>query len=205
MAKLFGSFQSLPENTHTYLILGFSPNSISIKQRWKNNGLSADFLADYTATFFPGEGAVADKLRQKELRAAISYVANELLENAMKFHDTSSPSPIQVQLYLLDDRVCFSITNSIAPHAVAPFQDFLDQFLSSDPGDFYVEQVEKSAERTASNDTNTSVSTIATPDCSGLGILTMAMDYGAELGWKFEPDPIEPTYTIVTTIAQIPV
>ena len=36
-----------------YLQLGFQPSSVPLKQRWRNNGLSADFLGDYVTTFFP--------------------------------------------------------------------------------------------------------------------------------------------------------
>ena len=46
--------QSLPPSRE-YLILSFSPGSIPLQQRWHNNCLSADFLADYFGTFFLDE------------------------------------------------------------------------------------------------------------------------------------------------------
>jgi len=52
--QTFGDFmQNLP-SSQEYLILSFSPGSIPLRQRWRNNCLSADFLADYLSTFFIG-------------------------------------------------------------------------------------------------------------------------------------------------------
>jgi hypothetical protein len=50
-AKIFGDFnQNLPAVQH-FLAITFAPDSASVKQRWHNNGLSADFMADYFALF----------------------------------------------------------------------------------------------------------------------------------------------------------
>ena len=84
MIRIFGDFIERKDDDGEYLKIGFSPTSIPIQQRWRNNGLSADFLADYLSTFFPGDDrAVAEC--QAEFKSAVSYIANELLENAMKF------------------------------------------------------------------------------------------------------------------------
>ena len=50
MKKIFGNFKEniLSENNEC-LQLSFSPSSIPIQERWKRNGLSADFAADYDA------------------------------------------------------------------------------------------------------------------------------------------------------------
>jgi len=47
MIQLFGDFKEEPVNSKEYLELGFSPSSMSLKHRWRNNGLSADFLAPF--------------------------------------------------------------------------------------------------------------------------------------------------------------
>ena len=53
MTRVFGDYcEGLPESPE-FLIIGFSPGSIPLHQRWRNNGLSADFMADYLMTFFP--------------------------------------------------------------------------------------------------------------------------------------------------------
>ena len=93
MIQIFGDFIEQPPSQE-YLIIGFSPSSIPLKQRWRNNGLSADFLADYLTTFFPGnEDDPSTIERQAEIKSAVSYIANELLENAMKFNDANLGVP----------------------------------------------------------------------------------------------------------------
>ena len=95
MIQTFGHFIERQDDQSEYLKIGFSPTSIPIQQRWRNNGLSADFLADYLSTFFPGDDRAAAE-RQAELKGAVSYVANELLENAMKFSYAPSQHAISL-------------------------------------------------------------------------------------------------------------
>src|SRR5918999_1510955 len=99
MAQIFGDFIDTQEGRGEYLKIGFSPNSISLQQRWRNNGLSADFLADYLSTFFPGEDPDSAE-RQTEIKDAVSYVANELLENAMKFSYSPSHHSVSIEMFL---------------------------------------------------------------------------------------------------------
>ena len=190
MIQTFGDFieqSASPE----YLIIGFSPSSISMKQRWRNNGLSADFLADYLTSFFPGnedEPSTID--RQAEIKSAVSYIANELLENAMKFNDETSEYPIDIKLQLKSDGVIFSVANSIHPQAVDKFQAYIQHLLASEPSELYMEQLEKNA---------------ADDNCtgSGLGLLTMLSDYTAKIGWKFQTVQKDPELIAVTTMVQL--
>ena len=127
MMQVFGNFLEM-ENSQEYLIIGFSPTSISLKQRWRNSGLSADFLADYLSTFFPAEdGESVD--RQAEIKDAVSYIANELLENAMKFSHADSEHPVSIGLHLQHDLVRFYVTNSVNPVTVPDFQEFIQELL----------------------------------------------------------------------------
>ncbi|MFO7140254.1 ATP-binding protein [Arthrospira sp. PCC 8006] len=123
-----------------------------------------------------------------EVKSAVSFVANELLENAMKFSDESSTYPIKIQLFLQHDNLSFFVANTINKDAVSSFQDYIQELLSSDPQEMYIHQVEKNVE----NDTE-----------SGLGYLTMVNDYMAKLGWKFETLEQETSQTIVTTMVQL--
>ncbi|MEG4586640.1 DUF6272 family protein [Microcoleus sp. MOSTC5] len=192
MIQTFGDFieQSASQE---YLIIGFSPSSIPLKQRWRNNGLSADFLADYLTTFFPGnEDDPSTIERQAEVKSAVSYIANELLENAMKFNDETSEYPIDIKLQLESDRVIFSVANSISPQAVEKFQAYIQQLLASEPSELYIQQLEKNA---------------ADEKCidSGLGLLTMLTDYTAKIGWKFQTVQKDPEVIAVTTMVQLTV
>lgn len=44
-------FNALPPSQE-FLLINFSSSSIPLNQRSRNNGLSADFIADYLTTFF---------------------------------------------------------------------------------------------------------------------------------------------------------
>ena len=101
MTQIFGDFIDDLPPSQEYLIVGFSPSSVPLKQRWRNNGLSADFLADYFTTFFPSsQSDRTESDRQAEIKSAVSYIANELLENAIKFNDETSQYPISIHLQL---------------------------------------------------------------------------------------------------------
>jgi hypothetical protein len=190
MIQTFGDFIELPASQE-YLIIGFSPSSIPLKQRWRNNGLSADFMADYLATFFPrNEDDTSTIDRQAEIKSAVSYIANELLENAMKFNNETSEYPIDIKLQLESDGVIFSVVNSISPQAVDKLQAYIQQLLASEPSELYIQQLEKNAVEESCTD-------------SGLGLLTMLTDYSAKIGWKFQTVHKDPEVIAVTTMVQL--
>jgi hypothetical protein len=183
--EIFGNFDESTASDE-YLVLGFSPSSMPLKQRWRNNGLSADFLADYLTTFFPaGETDTNAVDKQVEVKGAVGYIANELLENAMKFNDSESGFPVNIQLQLHNDCIIFHVTNSIPAETVPKFQNFIRQLLSCDPQELYIEQLEKTDDHHAS--------------C--VGLLTMVNDYMAELGWKF--DIVEKNQPVVTVTTMV--
>jgi hypothetical protein len=191
--QMFGDFiETLPESQE-YLALRFSPSSVPLRQRWRNNELSADFMAEYLITFFPRhEHDVIKSPNQRfEMKSAVSYIANELLENGMKFNDEASHMTISIQLQLYSDRLIFLLKNAIKPEMITPFQIYIQEILTNDPGELYVARVEKNA----SDETATG---------SGLGLLIMVNDYLAKLGWKFETLAIDSKIVTVTTMVQLP-
>ncbi|WP_332955260.1 DUF6272 family protein [Microcoleus sp. AR_TQ3_B6] len=190
MIQTLGDFIELPASQE-YLIIGFSPSSIPLQQRWRNNGLSADFMAEYLATFFPGNEDDSSTIeRQAEIKSAVSYIANELLENAMKFNNETSEYPINIKLQLESDGVIFSVANSISPQGVDKFQAYIQQLLVSEPSELYIQQLEKNAVEESCTD-------------SGLGLLTMLTDYTAKIGWKFQTVHQDPEVIAVTTMVQL--
>lgn len=199
MPQIFGEFMEKESNQQEYLQIGFSPTSISLQERWRNNGLSADFLADYLSTFFPGEDDEAlDK--RTEIKDAISYVANELLENAMKFSFAPAQQAVSITMQLDTESVRFYVSNSINPETVPGFQRFIQELLTGDPDELYMERLLQNAEAEEGNEAH---------EGSGLGFLTMLNDYHATLGWKFEeiekPQSTVGTATVmvVTTMVQL--
>lgn len=200
MTQIFGDFiEDLPDSQE-YLIIGFSPSAVPLQQRWRNNGLSADFLAEYLATFFRGSendflpessnnsGSIIDK--QIEIKSAVSFIANELIENAMKFNEQASQHPISVGLYLHSDRLVLLTTNSIHFQKAEHFQELIEELTSSDPADLYIRQLEQKTGDETCND-------------SQLGFLTMLNDYMTKIGWKFEALQHNPEVIAVTTMVQL--
>ncbi|PZO44529.1 MAG: ATP-binding protein [Pseudanabaena frigida] len=191
MAQVFGDFTEDFSDRSEFLVLGFSPSSLPIQLRWKTNGLSADFLGDYVRNFFPGDTS-ADLTKQTEVRHAVSFIANELLENAMKYSDESAGLAVNLEVHLFKDRLIFLSKNSLHQESIPNFQSFLQEITTGDVGEMYFNQVEKSA----ANDDES--------ERSGLGYLTMLMDYDAVLGWKFEQAQVNNHVTMVTTMVQLP-
>src|ERR1700689_1464810 len=99
ISETFGNFRER-SNKCEYLTLAFSPLSTPLRSRWRNNGLSADFIGDYVITFLPGEGHGAGQSGQNEIRHAVTFIVNELLENAMKYHARDVDVPIRMHLEL---------------------------------------------------------------------------------------------------------
>lgn len=188
--QVFGDFNEETSSSEEYLVIGFSPGSISLKQRWRNNGLSANFLAEYLTAFFPDseEGAIAvDK--KIEVKSAISYVANELLENAMKFNDEASHQPISIKLEMHSDRLLFFVRNSLKPQAIAKFQAYIQELTTEDCNELYIRRLESNLQDETGG--------------SGLGLLTIMNDYMAKVGWKFETVGVHPEIVTVTTMVQL--
>ena len=191
MAQIFGDFNDDMPVRQEYLTLVFSPSSVPIKQRWRTNGVSADFVADYFAAFFPGSDearSVPDT--RAEVKSATSFIANELLENAMKFNDNALLHPISFTLQMHEDKLVFVATNSISPQAVGKFQALIEELLTSDPGELYIHRLEKN---------------VSSENESGLGFLTIINDYSAKLGWKFETIQKHPETIVVSTMVQLAV
>jgi len=196
MPQIFGDFVESFPLAQDSLELTFTPNSLPIKKRWRSNRLSANFMADYFSNFIQvDEDDPAQKRRIKESKGAVSFVANELLENAIKFNDRGTNFKIKFGIYFIEEAEMTAVlfaTNSVSAEGLDKFQKFIQELLCSDPEKLYVQQIEKSAQEENSGE-------------SGLGFLTMINDYSAKLGWKFEIVQKEPKMIAVTTMVLVPV
>ncbi len=192
MTQIFGEFIEEFPPEHDSLELTFTPSSCPIKQRWRNNRLSAHFVADYLSSFLPvDEEDASSEKRIKESKGAVSYVANELLENAIKFNKDDINYKVKFGIHFLGETEVTAVifaSNSVNPEGANKLKEFIDEILDSDPNELYLQQLEKNAESES--------------DTSGLGLLTMINDYSAKIGWKFERRPDSDTI-IVTTVVQI--
>jgi hypothetical protein len=188
----FGYAEQAIGERREYLTLAFSPLSAPLRSRWRNNGLSADFLGDYVTTFLPADGTMAaPEGGKKEIKHAVTYIANELLENAMKYHEHSVDIPIGIHLELTGTQITVSATNGISDEQAERYQAFAETILREDAGELLVRQLEESSRDEAS-----------VKSC--LGLLTIISDYGARLGWRFEVHPTFPEIMTVITSAVLP-
>jgi hypothetical protein len=135
--------------------------------QWHHCTITAEFLGDLYALRCAATG-----LDAHDARHSIGYLANELMENAVKFR---TPGDILVQSSLQGARFEIRVINLIDEATSARFQPLLGELTSRDPGELLIERIEANAEDASSGG-------------SGLGLLTLMNDYGARLGWTFSRD-----------------
>ena len=150
----------------------------SNQERWQNNIITAQFCGQYFAAF----------LASKDLESSISYIANEILENALKFHRDSSQQ-IGLNLYLLDQKIILTTVNNTDRLSCTKLEQIIEKVLAGDLQSLYLEQIESNA----TNNNNE----------SGLGLITIAHDHQALLGWKIQNLPNRDDLWQITTMAQL--
>ena len=194
MIEVFGEFieEFIPNSD--FLELSFTSSSQANQRRWRNNRLSAHFVADYFANLLNfDENDLANEKRIKEIKSTISYISNELLENAIKFHENTKIHQVKLGISFLEDTdmaIVIYTKNSIYSEKVQKYQAFINLLLTEDANELYVQQIETASAEEESK-------------ASGLGLLTLINDYSAKLGWKFEPESSQPEIIAVTTMVQV--
>ncbi len=146
---------------------------------WQHCSLTSDFLGDF---FAEHAGSVVD---MHEARHSIGYLVNELLENAVKFR---APGDIEIEAGYHDRTFGLCVRNRVNAETAGRFQVLLAELTAGDAGDLLIERIERNAADPQSGG-------------SGLGILTLMNDYGADLGWKFLPDAELGLYRLETYAA----
>ena len=134
---------------------------------WVHAGATAEFLGNFLA----GLAARSD-LDGNEVRHSVNYLANELLENAVKFRAPGA-GDVELEARFDGQTVELIMSNFAAEQTTARFETFLGELTSRDPGELLIERIEANAAGDSSSG-------------SGLGLLTLMNDYGARLGWTFE-------------------
>ena len=181
-----GHFGAEVDARGDYLKLSFSPLNAPLHSRWRNNGLSADFLSDYVTTFLPGSIDPESESRQNQIRHAISFVANELLENAMKYHERNSEIPIEIHMELRSSQIAVTVRNGVTSDQAVRYRGFAQKLVQEDAATLLSRALEESASHESTQ--------------SGLGLLTMVNDYQALLGWRFEQASACGTVTVSTSV-----
>ena len=135
-----------------------------LELNWHHCSVTAEFLGDIYALRCATNGFDAH-----DARHSIGYLANELMENAVKFR---APGEIVVHSSLDGSRFEMRVINLIAPETSDRFQLLLAEIAERDPGELLIERIEANAENPSSSG-------------SGLGLLTLMNDYSAQMGWIF--------------------
>ena len=132
----WGHFLEPIPHSSEFLTLNFSLNSENRLQRWRNYGLSADFLGDYFANFFPGNELTPNPISQQDaIKGSVSYIANELLENAVKYTAIANNAPITITLRLYDQKIIFETRNITDFDNAEKYQIFIERLLKNDPSE----------------------------------------------------------------------
>ncbi|UES46850.1 slr1658 superfamily regulator [Roseibium aggregatum] len=143
---------------------------------WHHCGLTSDFIGEY---FSRACGTGIDPV---DARHSISYMINEILENAIKFRhggDIAIHSSLEEQTFEI------RIVNRIDQETAVKFQGHLKALLDREPGELLLERIEENA---------------LNPDSSGsgLGLLTLMSDYEAKLGWSFASERVSEGVELTT-------
>lgn len=130
---------------------------------WHHCGVTSDFIGEYFSR------ACRKGIDPLDARHSISYMINEILENAIKFRhggDVELVGSLEAETFEI------RIVNLIDETTAKSFQGHLAKLLERDPGELLLERIEENA---------------LDPDSSGsgLGLLTLMSDYGAKMGWSF--------------------
>jgi hypothetical protein len=151
-----------------------------LELKWSYCSNSADFLSQYYAGVLAQNRTVS---QVRDLTHSIAYMANELIENAVKFR---AAGDIELTAGIDDGNFILRITNWISPETGERFQSLLRDITGGDPGELLIRRIEENAASGGSG--------------SGLGLLTLMNDYGVRLSWHFEPskDPADQRVFIET-------
>ncbi|WP_426129091.1 slr1658 superfamily regulator [Pararhizobium sp. PWRC1-1] len=151
-----------------------------LQVEWSHSGLTADYIAEAVSARFKGSKQVHNTVRHE-----IGFLANELIENAIKF---GSGESIGVEASVEDDTFRISVTNIASAALMPKLINLLTELSSGEPQAMLLEQLEANALESESN-------------ASGLGLLTLLADYGARMAWQIEDLPGEVSTKISTHAA----
>lgn len=149
---------------------------------WKHCAITSDFVAEVVALRYRSSRSL-----YREVRHSVSYLTNELVENAVKFR---AAGEIVIEASVENNVFRAKVSNLVDEETSEQFQHLLSEITIGDPGELLIKRIEANA-----------IDANATG--SGLGLLTLMSDYGAHFAWVFgtgKPDgriPLE-TYASIT-------
>lgn len=155
--------------------------------RWSQCSATAEYFAEYFADVHARR--CDDDQARNEFIGTLSYIVNELVENAVKF---SMGETVEVTVCIEGEELVALVTNEILAVTVDGLVEKFRGLVGGDPQDMLIARVEANA---------------INPDSavSGLGFLTMMADYGATLGWYFGAVQSNPDNVLLKTMARLQV
>lgn len=185
MNACIGDFREFTSQGGARVTLVFFPAEFQV--RWSQCAATADFFAEYFAAV-PACKPADDEARA-EFIGTVSYVVNELVENAVKF---SVGERVEITVGLDDGDLVTVVSNQIRAEAAPALQATFEELFAGDPQELLFARVEANAEN---------------PDTggSGLGFLTMMSDYGARIGWRLTAVADNPQNVLLETMARLEV
>lgn len=171
MITIFGSYYEVdPSEKLEQLNLIINPSLIPMKRRWRNNLISSKFMGDYVTTFYMDADGNKGKI-QNEISGSVSYVANELLENMMKYSVKDHLDMFSISVHLFPNHVLINGINVASVDMRERLEFVIKELDENDPGELFIRRMEEESLGQQS---------------SGLGLITMLNDYHAGLSWKIE-------------------
>lgn len=185
MNLCIGDFREFTQQGGARVTLVFFPADFQV--RWSQCSATADFFAEYFAAV-PACKPADDDARA-DFIGTVSYVVNELVENAVKF---SIGERVEVTVGLDCEELVVVVANQLAATRAEELSATFTELVAGDPQEQLFARVEQNAEN---------------PDAggSGLGFLTMMSDYGAKIGWRFAPVADNPNNVLLETMARLEV
>ena len=180
MNKTLGNIETLHGNSAIRFDLKLAAEPLDLS--WHHCGVTSDFIGEYMSR------SCENGIDANSARHSISYMINEILENAVKFRHGGN---IELAGSLEAGTFEITIENQIDSGTAKKFRAYLETLLHREPGELLIERMEENALDPESSG-------------SGLGLLTLMSDYGAKLGWSFSP-PVDVGETVsLTTHASLP-
>jgi hypothetical protein len=137
---------------------------------FNTNWEQASILSDYMGKYYSQDVLSCTKAQHKEVFNNISYVLNELFENAIKFNEENDIST-SIQVNKEDNLITLVTTNHIHETKVGHFVEFLSQLFAGDPKQMFMQKIEQNLMDDSGG--------------SGLGYLTLILNFDVKLGFRF--------------------
>jgi hypothetical protein len=170
--QIYGNWENIPTSGVGMIGHGrMELTALQLVQSWQRCSLISDFWAKYIALSSP-EFSVDPPVRREVVEGTLSFLLNELFENAAKFSGGLVDELI-FEFWSFPERISLQVTNHIESANQEVFVRLIKELLGNDPEKLYFHRLEENAETNQKD--------------SGLGYLTLMNDYKVRFGFRFTP------------------